>query len=370
MKILVVYGTRPEAIKLAPVIQELKKYPEVETVICVTAQHRTMLDQVNQLFGIEVDFDLDLMLPNQTLAELSGRVLSKVSPVIEAEKPDWVIVQGDTTTVALTALAAYYQEVRVAHVEAGLRTGNKRQPFPEEINRKITGVLADLHFAPTESARQNLLNEGIESNFIEVTGNTIVDSLQTMVKLPLSIEPEFLENLSDDREVVLLTAHRRENFGKPLENVFSAVKELAEKFADQIQIVYPVHLNPNVQEPAYRILGETENVSLISPIDYHTFVHLLERSKFVITDSGGIQEEAPSFGKPVLVLREATERPEGIEAGIAKLVGTDDRDLIVEQASILIENSEEFHRMSSRENPYGDGQAAKRIVQKLVETKP
>ncbi|MEN8240824.1 MAG: UDP-N-acetylglucosamine 2-epimerase (non-hydrolyzing) [Chloroflexota bacterium] len=366
MKILIVYGTRPEAIKLAPVIQELKKYPEVETVICVTAQHRSMLDQVNQLFGIETDFDLDLMQPNQTLAELSGRVLSKVSPVIEAEKPDWVIVQGDTTTVALTALAAYYQGVRVAHVEAGLRTGNKRQPFPEEINRKITGVLADLHFAPTESARQNLLNEGVESKMIEVTGNTIVDSLQIMVKLPLPVEPEFLVNLPDDREVVLLTAHRRENFGEPLENIFTAVKILADKYADQIQIVYPVHLNPHVQEPANRILGDVKNISLIAPIDYHSFVLLLKRCKFVMTDSGGIQEEAPSFGKPVLVLRDTTERPEGIEAGIARLVGPADRDSIVEQASILIENSEEYHQMSSGKNPYGDGNAAERIAQLLI----
>lgn len=366
MKILVVYGTRPEALKLAPVIQELKKHTGVKTVICVTAQHRSMLDQVNQLFEIDVDYDLDLMQPDQTLSEVSAGVLSNVSPVIAAETPDWVIVQGDTTTVALTALAAYYQGVRIAHVEAGLRTGDLRQPFPEEANRRITSVLADWHFAPTEQAKRNLLAEGISTEKIEVTGNTIVDCLQAMAELPMETEPEFLENIPAEKTVVLLTAHRRENFGEPLENVFAAVKMLAEKYADQIQIVYPVHLNPHVQEPANRILGNLKNVSLIAPLDYHSFVTLLKRCKFILTDSGGIQEEAPSFGKPVLVLRDATERQEGIEAGIARLVGTQDPKLIVEQASMLIENAEEYGRMSSGKNPYGDGKAAQQIVRRLI----
>jgi UDP-N-acetylglucosamine 2-epimerase (non-hydrolysing) len=367
MKILVVYGTRPEAIKLAPVIQEFKKHPEAQTVICITAQHRAMLDQVNQLFDIHVDHDLDLMLPEQTLADVSARVLSHVSPVLEEEKPDWVLVQGDTTTVALTALAAFYQGVRVAHVEAGLRTGDKQQPFPEEVNRRITSVLADVHFAPTENARQNLLQEGIVPESIEVTGNTIVDSLHAMAKLPLEVEPDFLAELPAGREVILLTAHRRENFGRPHENVFTAVRQLAEKYADRVHVVYPVHLNPNVKEPAYRILEDLENVTLTSPVDYHTFVHLLQRCKFVLTDSGGIQEEAPSFGKPVLVLRNTTERPEGIEAGIARLVGASDPELIFREASRLLDDDEVCQRMSTGKNPYGDGKASDRIVSRLLE---
>jgi UDP-N-acetylglucosamine 2-epimerase (non-hydrolysing) len=366
MKILIVYGTRPEAIKLAPVIRECEHHPEVELVVCVTAQHRSMLDQVNRLFDIKIDYDLDLMQPDQGLAEVSARVLSNISPVIEAEKPDWVLVQGDTTTVALTALAAYYQGVRVAHVEAGLRTGDKRQPFPEEINRRITGVLADMHFAPTESARQNLLREGIDPSAIEVTGNTIVDSLLAMASLPLVDEPEFLAGLPDEKEVVLLTAHRRENFGQPLENVFSAVKQLARKYSDRIQVIYPVHLNPHVNKPAYRMLGDVENVTLIPPVDYHTFVHLLQRCKFVLTDSGGIQEEAPTFGKPVLVLRSTTERLEGIEAGIACLVGAEDPDLILREASRLLDDADVYQRMSTGENPYGDGKASGRIVSRLL----
>lgn len=366
MKILLVFGTRPEAIKLAPVVAELKKYSEIQTVVCVTAQHRGMLDQVIQLFNINVDYDLDLMLPNQTLADLSARVLTQISPVIEKENPDWLIVQGDTTTVALTALAAYYQGVRTAHVEAGLRTGDKRQPFPEEVNRRITSVLADVHFAPTERARKNLLAEGIATDQIEVTGNTIVDSLQMISRMPLVERPTVLSEVSDEAELILLTAHRRENFGKPMENIFLAVKRLAESYTNKIHVLYPVHLNPNVQEAAKRILGGVENVTLTPPVDYHTLVHLLQRCKFVMTDSGGIQEEAPSFGKPVLVLRNATERPEGIEAGIARLVGTRDPDKIFEEARRLLEDSEAYQRMSSAQNPYGDGKAAERIAKVLV----
>jgi UDP-N-acetylglucosamine 2-epimerase (non-hydrolysing) len=289
-----------------------------------------------------------------------------VAPVIERESPDWVVVQGDTTTVALTALAAFYQGVRVAHVEAGLRTGDKHQPFPEEINRRMTGVLADLHFAPTASAKENLLREGIALQSITVTGNTIVDSLQAMAQLPLETEPEFLASLPAEKEIVLLTAHRRENFGKPLENIFSAVKTLAEKYNKRIEIVYPVHLNPNVQNPAQRLLGGVENIRLTPPIDYHSFVHLLKRCKFVLTDSGGIQEEAPTFGKPVLVLRNATERQEGIEAGIARLVGASDSALIVKEASKLMDDEQLCKQMASAQNPYGDGQASRRIAERLV----
>jgi UDP-N-acetylglucosamine 2-epimerase (non-hydrolysing) len=366
MKLLMVFGTRPEAIKLAPVIQEFKNHSEVQVVVCITAQHRSMLDQVNRLFGIEADYDLDIMQPDQALSDVSAMVLTQVAPVIEQEAPDWVVVQGDTTTVALTALAAYYQGVRVGHVEAGLRTGDKHQPFPEEINRRITSVLADIHFAPTEDAKENLLREGIAPENIEVTGNTIVDSLQAMAELPLEVEPDFLAEVPPEKEIILLTAHRRESFGQPLENVFNAVKTLALKYKERIQIIYPVHLNPNVQEPAYRILGEIENVTLTAPVDYHVFAHLLKRCKFVLTDSGGIQEEAPSFGKPVLVLRQATERQEGIEAGIARLVGASDPGLIVDEASRLLDDEALCRQMASAQNPYGDGKAARRIVARLL----
>ncbi|MFN2146535.1 MAG: non-hydrolyzing UDP-N-acetylglucosamine 2-epimerase, partial [Anaerolineales bacterium] len=340
MKVLMVYGTRPEAIKLAPVIQALNQRPDVETAVCVTAQHRGMLDQVNRLFDIHIDHDLDLMLPDQSLADVSARVLTHVTPVIEMEAPDWVVVQGDTSTAALTALAAYYLQGPIAHVEAGLRTGDKRQPFPEEINRRLTGILADLHFAPTEQARQNLLAEGVLPEQIELTGNTIVDSLHAMAKLPLEHPPEFYTQLPEDRDLVLLTAHRRENFGRPLENIFSAVRQLAEKYYDRAHFVYPVHPNPNVAQPARRMLAGISNLTLTDPLDYHTFVHLLQRCKFVLTDSGGIQEEAPSFGKPVLVLRELTERPEGVEAGVARLVGAASAERIVEQASLLLDDPE------------------------------
>lgn len=366
MKCLLIYGTRPEAIKLAPVVEELKRQAGVQPVICVTAQHRSMLDQVNSLFGIQADYDLDLMKHDQTLADVSAQVLTAVSPVIAREAPDWVIVQGDTTTVALAALAAYYQGVKVAHVEAGLRTGDKRQPFPEEVNRRITGVLADLHFAPTESARQNLLREGIAPDTILVTGNTIVDSLQAIAKVPLEHEPAFLSELPEGRELILLTAHRRENFGRGLENIFNGVKQLAEKYSDRAQIVYPVHLNPNVKEPAYRLLDGVENITLTDPVDYHTLVHLLQRCKFVLTDSGGIQEEAPSFGKPVLVLRNTTERPEGITEGVAQLVGSEDAERIFIEASRLLDDSERYFQMSTGENPYGDGRASQRIVERLL----
>jgi UDP-N-acetylglucosamine 2-epimerase (non-hydrolysing) len=366
MKILIVYGTRPEAIKLAPVIQEINKLPDVQTTVCVTAQHRGMLDQVNRLFNLKIDHDLDLMLPDQSLAEVSARVLTHITPVIDQEAPDWVVVQGDTTSAALTALAAYYMNVPVAHVEAGLRTGDKRQPFPEEINRRMTAILADLHFAPTQQARKNLLDEGVAPETIEVTGNTIVDSLQAMAKLPLEHPPKFLNKLPQDQELILLTAHRRENFGQPLENIFKAVKRLAEIFTGRVHFLYPVHLNPRVQEPAHRLLDGIPNVTLTEPLDYHTFVHLLQRCKFVLTDSGGIQEEAPSFGKPVLVLREVTERHEGLEAGIARLVGASSTDRIVAQASLLLDDPDLYHQMSTGKNPYGDGHAAERIAGKLT----
>ncbi len=373
MKILSVFGTRPEAIKMAPVVQQLTQTADIESHVCVTAQHRQMLDQVLDLFGIRPDYDLDLMRDDQSLADLSASIFSLLDPVFMDFKPDWVLVQGDTTTVAITSLLAYYRRIKVGHVEAGLRTHDKWQPFPEEINRRVASVVADLHFAPTQQARKNLLREGIPDEIIAVTGNPVIDALQFVADQPAPQEVRALfDNLEiastgtrnkDEKYLILVTAHRRENFGQPLENICLALKELAAR--GDVKIVYPVHLNPNVQKPVYKILKDVPHVTLLPPLDYLPLVHLQKRSRIILTDSGGIQEEAPAFGVPVLVLRNATERPEGIEAGTLRLVGTETSNILCE-ANRLLDDPSALIKMAKAVNPFGDGRAAERIIQAIT----
>ncbi len=366
-KVLCVFGTRPEAIKMAPVIKELRKHPAAECRACVTAQHRQMLDQVLRLFDIEPDYDLDIMQEDQSLSYITGRVLTEVEEIIREEQPDWVLVQGDTTTTMASSLAAFYQGVKVGHIEAGLRTQDKWQPFPEEINRRVTSAVADLHFAPTLWAKGNLLREGVPEERILVTGNTVIDAVLHIAGQPFEGRGTLIEGLSlHDKRIILVTAHRRESFGLPLQHICQALLEIASSYDGDVHIVYPVHLKPRVWQPVQAKLSGVANVSLVPPLDYLTLVHLIKRSYLILTDSGGIQEEAPSFGKPVLVLREVTERPEGVEAGTAKVVGTD-TVRIVEEATRLLEDPTEYERMARAINPYGDGRASKRIVQVLVD---
>jgi UDP-N-acetylglucosamine 2-epimerase (non-hydrolysing) len=366
IKVLSVFGTRPEAVKMAPVVKELQKYPgQINSRVCVTAQHREMLDQVLNLFEISPDHDLDLMSPNQTLGQLTAGVLTNLMPVIEDEQPDWLLVQGDTTTVMAASLAAFYAGVKVGHVEAGLRTHDKRQPFPEEINRRVAGVVADLHFAPTTWARDNLLCENVPPEQVVITGNTVIDALLTVADKPYNSVDGPLVNIPWHKRIILITAHRRENFGQPLENICNALLTFANRYQDQVHLVYPVHLNPNVQQPVYRILGDKPNITLLPPLDYHPLVYSMKNSFFVVTDSGGIQEEAPSLGKPVLVLRAKTERPEGVAAGTVKLVGTDP-DTILNAMTGLFDDEIQYQRMAGAINPYGDGCAAVRIVKHLM----
>ena len=368
---------------MAPVIKMLAQTPQVESLVCVTAQHRQMLDQVLDLFRIVPDVDLDLMQADQTLAELTSAVLTRLDPVLEQHRPDWVLVQGDTTTVMAAALLAYYRRIRVGHVEAGLRTYDKWQPFPEEINRRVAGAVADLHFAPTEWARQNLIREGTPPEHVVVTGNPVIDALRSVVSLPAPAEIlSLLERLGIPAEgalpgrtaprLVLVTAHRRESFGQPFEQICQALAELAEAYHDprkgtsEVQFVYPVHLNPNVQEPVYRLLAGAPNITLLPPLDYLPLVHLMKRATLVLTDSGGIQEEAPGLGVPVLVMREVTERPEGVQAGTVRLVGTDPRRIVAETRRLL-DDPQAHAAMARAINPYGDGHAAERIVQAILE---
>ncbi len=375
-KVLVVFGTRPEAIKMAPVVMALRAAaPLCETVVCVTAQHREMLDQVLQLFEIQPDHDLNIMKPGQDLYDITSHILVGLKQVLAQEKPDLVLVHGDTTTTLAASLAAYYARIPVGHVEAGLRTGNKLAPFPEEINRRLTGVIADLHFAPTETARSNLLREGVDPASIHVTGNTVIDALLSVTErlrkqasLKTALDERF-SFLDASRKLILVTGHRRENFGEGFEHICQALADIAES-EQGVEVLYPVHLNPNVRKPVADILATRKlaNVHLIDPVDYLPFVYLMDRAHLIITDSGGVQEEAPSLGKPVLVMRDTTERPEAVDAGTVKLVGTS-RERIVGETRELLQNHDAYLRMSHAHNPYGDGQAAQRIVQTVLSMK-
>jgi len=371
MRVLVIFGTRPEAVKLAPVIKQCQKHADkIETRVCITAQHREMLDQVLDVFAIKPDIDLDIMQPDQSLSQLTARIFNDLDPIVKQEHPDWILIQGDTTTVMVTAILSYYNRVKIGHVEAGLRTFDKWQPFPEEINRRIAGVLADLHFAPTENNRQNLLQEGIPDEIIKITGNPAIDALKMITQKPAppAVETLLHQNgiASGDRRLILVTAHRRENFGEPIQNICEALKNLADHYADSVTIVYPVHLNPNIQKPVHARLSEVPNIKLLAPLDYLDLVHLMKHASLILTDSGGIQEEAPSLGIPTLVMRERTERQEGVIAGTLKLVGTDP-EKIVQEAQRLLDDPVAHAAMAGAVNPYGDGHAAERIVNALLE---
>ncbi|MBE2983891.1 UDP-N-acetylglucosamine 2-epimerase (non-hydrolyzing) [Campylobacter sp. RM9344] len=368
-KILIVFGTRPEAIKMVPLVKEFKKYLWFEIKVCVTAQHRHMLDQVLEIFDVKPDYDLDIMRSGQDLYDLTARILIKMRDVLEDFKPDIVFVHGDTTTASSTALAAFYKQIKIAHIEAGLRTGNIYSPFPEEINRQMIGIMASYHFAPTNLSKGNLLKENKDEKNIEVVGNTVIDALFLLLNM-MDKNSDFKNkiltllnlkyNLNHDRKIILVTGHRRENFGDGFINICNALKDIATKNPD-IDIVYPVHLNPNVQKPVSDILSNTKNVYLIAPLEYSEFVYLMSRAYFIITDSGGVQEEAPSLGKPVLVMRDTTERPEALQAGTVKLVGVD-RVKIVSEAQKLLDNIDVYSKMSKAHNPYGDGSACAKIV--------
>ena len=363
-RILLIFGTRPEAIKMAPLVKEFKKYPEkFDTKVCVTAQHREMLDQVLDFFEINPDFDLDLMKPGQNLHSLTAAIIESIKPILEVFTPNYVFVHGDTTTTMAGSIASFYSGAKVCHVEAGLRTNNKLSPFPEEINRQITGRICDYHFAPTETSRNNLLKENINQDSILVTGNTVIDALIKSVEKVNENPSQLVLELSKQigsKEIILVTGHRRENHGGGFERICNALKRIAEDDRKRI-IIYPVHLNPKVQKPVNRILSGVSNIMLIDPLAYEDFIWLMSRSKIIITDSGGVQEEAPSLGKPVLVMRDTTERPEAVEAGTVLLVGTNE-ELIISKALDLLNNNYNFEKMSKLHNPYGDGLASKRIV--------
>jgi UDP-N-acetylglucosamine 2-epimerase (non-hydrolysing) len=361
--VLVVLGTRPEAIKLAPVIAELRRHPDIIARVCVTGQHKEMIQPILELFNVTPDVDLALMTPDQRLPSLTAIALLRLDEVVASIAPDWVVLQGDTTSAMSAALAGFYRHVPIAHVEAGLRTHDLARPFPEEANRRIASVLATVHFAPTELARHNLIREGVADSAIHVTGNTVVDALLTVSEIPDDRSRGPLACVPANRRIILLTAHRRESFGLGLRNVCHAVKEIVD-CTPNVHCVYPVHLNPNVREPVREILGGHEKISLLPPLDYVSLVQLMRRATLILTDSGGLQEEAPTFGKPVLVLRELTERPEAVEAGCARIVGTD-RQAIVSSALELLTDSSAYHRMARVANPFGDGHASERIVNVL-----
>ncbi len=363
MKVFCVFGTRPEAIKMAPVIKEMQKHKFFEVITCATAQHREMLDQVLNLFDIKPDIDLNIMKPNQALSELTSNVISKIDKLLGEIQPDLVMIQGDTTTVMATGLSAFYRKIPVAHIEAGLRSYNIYSPFPEELNRRIISLFAEYNFAPTKRAVQNLIAENVPEEKIYLVGNTVIDALLYILKKPV---PEYVKELQsriNGKKLILVTAHRRENFGERLENICYGIKKLVKR-NDDIVVIYPVHLNPNVREPVFKILGNQDRVFLIDPVEYDILVHLMNQSYLILTDSGGIQEEAPSLGKPVLVMRTETERPEGIDAGTAKLVGPFE-DKIIENVELLLYNQEEYNKMAKAVDLYGDGNASKRIVEIL-----
>lgn len=359
-KIMTIFGTRPEAIKMAPLVLALKKDPELEPIVVVTAQHREMLDQVLKIFDIEPDFDLNIMKQGQTLSEVTGRVIEGLDSVIKEAKPDMILVHGDTTTTFAGSLAAFYNQIDIGHVEAGLRTHNKYSPFPEEMNRQMTGVLADLHFSPTENSKQNLLVENKDEESISVTGNTAIDALKTTVNE--EYHSEIIEKHKDNK-VILLTAHRRENIGTPMHNIFSAVRDIVDEF-EGVTVVYPIHKNPKVRSIAEEYLGGHERIEIIEPLDVVDFHNFAANSHIILTDSGGVQEEAPSLAKPVVVLRDTTERPEGVEAGTLKLAGIEKQD-IYDLTKELLTNEDMYKRMSHAANPYGDGEASQRICENI-----
>lgn len=365
LKVMTIFGTRPEAIKMAPVVLELQKHPgKIQSIVAVTAQHREMLDQVLQLFHIQPDYDLNIMSDSQTLFDITSRALLGLKEVIAEAKPDIVLVHGDTTTTFVGALAAFYHQVPVAHVEAGLRTGNKYSPYPEEMNRKLTSALADLHFPPTQTSRHNLLAEGVAEANIFVTGNTVIDALLGTVK-PGYVFPPQLASLNQEKgRLILVTTHRRENLGEPMRQVYQAIRAILEDFPDS-RVIFPVHRNPLVRQVVEEELSTVARVHLIEPLEYQPFVNLMNQAHIILTDSGGIQEEAPSLGKPVLVLRDTTERPEAIEAGTVKLIGTG-RDSVYQELKLLLSDAGEYTRMAEATNPYGDGRAASRIVECLL----
>jgi len=366
IKVMTVFGTRPEAIKMAPVVLELAKHPDrIVPVVTVTAQHRDMLDQVLNLFAIKPDHDLDIMAAGQTLFDITSRAMMGLDKVLQEEKPDIVLVHGDTTTTFAGALASYYHQTAVGHVEAGLRTYNKYSPFPEEMNRKLTGSIADLHFAPTETSEKNLLGESVDAEKIFVTGNTVIDALHKTVDDDFQFENEMLQKIDfKHKKVILVTTHRRENLGEPMRQVYKALRRLIEEF-ENVEIVFPVHKNPKVREVVYQELGELPGVHLVDPLDYEPFANLMHKSYLILTDSGGVQEEAPALGKPVLVLRDTTERPEAVAAGTVKLIGTDE-DVVYREARQLLTDQAEYNLMSEACNPYGDGMASQRIVQAIL----
>ena len=365
LKVMTVFGTRPEAIKMAPVVLELARHPQFTPIVTVTAQHRDMLDQVLRLFNIKPDFDLDIMASNQTLFDITTRALNGLDKVLTEVQPDIVLVHGDTTTTFAGALAAYYHQIAVGHVEAGLRTGNKYSPFPEEMNRKLTGAITDLHFAPTQTSKNNLLAEHVDSGKIFVTGNTVIDALHQTVSGDFTFDSELLANIDyEHKRIILVTTHRRENLGEPMRHVYKALKALTEEFTD-VEVVFPVHKNPKVREVVNAELGGLKSVHLIDPLDYEPFANLMSRAYLILTDSGGVQEEAPALGKPVLVLRDTTERPEAVSAGTVKLIGTD-RDRVFNETKLLLTDKREYDKMAQAANPYGDGNAATRIIDALL----
>jgi len=365
LKVMTIFGTRPEAIKMAPLVKEMEECEEIESIVCLTAQHREMLDMVVELFDIKPNYDLNVMQHGQTISDITVKVLKGIEEVLMKENPHVVLVHGDTSTTFVGALAAFYQKIKVGHVEAGLRSGNIYSPYPEEMNRKLTSNLASIHFAPTVGNYDNLIKEGIDKKNIFITGNTVIDALLSVVKENYIFENELLNNIDyDNKKVIVMTCHRRENWGKPMEDIFTAVNEIAQE-NKEVEVIFPVHLNPNILSLAKNIMGETKNIHLIEPLDYEPFANLLNKAHLILTDSGGIQEEAPALGKPILVLRTETERPEAADAGTVKIIGVE-KENIKRGVNLLLNDKAEYDKMANAINPYGDGTAAKKTVEALL----
>ena len=365
LKVMTIFGTRPEAIKMAPLVKKMEEYEEIESIVCLTAQHREMLDMVVELFDIKPNYDLNVMKHGQTISDITVKVLKGIEEVLIKEKPHIVLVHGDTSTTFVGALAAFYQKIKVGHVEAGLRSGNIYSPYPEEMNRRLTTNLASIHFAPTDGNYNNLIKEGVDEKNIFITGNTVIDALLSVVKKDYIFENQLLNNIDyENKKVIVMTCHRRENWGKPMEDIFTSVKELAQE-NKEVEVIFPVHLNPNIRSLANSIMGDQENIHLIEPLDYEPFANLLNKAYLILTDSGGIQEEAPALGKPILVMRTETERPEAAEAGTVKIIGVE-KDNIKEGVNLLLNDKYEYEKMANAINPYGDGSAAEKTVEALL----